>query len=510
MGDVYYWDGAAAAAATSQYLIADDGSPVAASALRAMPVGYRSVKQVETAYPFYMAHRGGSVNWPECSLYAYTRAVEQGCGMLEVSLNRTSDGVWFGLHDQTLDRTSGTVGANPQTMTWAQVQQYQIWAGNTIDPTQRKRPYMRIEELLEAYGKTHVIMFDPKYNAGSSDTNQLIDLMLTYMPASRLVGKYYFTARSFAETVRLRGIKTWGYAYQANIEEVAAYNDVWDWWGMEWSATQETWDRMKAMGKPVIAHICASKAAADAALAKGADGFQVSNVLDVVPRRTGAPVEPPPPAPGSVFFRDAASIPITASNGVRTLTIPATVQDGDLGVLVVQSDNNTQLTLTAPPTGWTELLPAFNAGNMRTWLFTRTKQAGDAEITGMNLTAYNTATAYWFANSTGVGTLGTVGVRGASSTQVSAPSITAALGDFVLTVSGERTVAGPDAVATASWGRVRYLAAGLNDGGANGVTSSAVIDNGATTAAGATLDNTITWHATSTNGWAVQMVLTKA
>lgn len=509
MGDVYYWDGSVATEATGQYLIADNGSPVAATALRAMPVGYRSVKQVESVTPAYMAHRGGSLNWPECSLYAYTRAVEQGCGMLEVSLNRTSDGVWFGLHDQTLDRTSGTIGANPQNMTWAQVQQYQITAAYTNDPTQRKRPYMRIEELLEAYGQSHVIMFDPKYRAGSSDTNQLIDLMLTYVPSTRLVGKYFYTARTFAQTVRLRGIKTWGYAYQSNIDDVINYADDWDWWGMEWSATQETWDRMKAMGKPVWGHICASKAQADEALAKGADGLQVSNVLDVVPRRTGTPVEPPPPPPGSVVFRDAASIPITGSTGLRTLTIPATIQTGDLGVLVIQSDNNTQTALTAPPTGWTELIPAFNAGNMRTWLFTRSKQAGDTDVAEMNLAAYNTATAYWFANATGVGTMGTVGVRGGSSAQVSAPSIAALEDDFVLTLTGERTAAGPDTVSS-SWGRVRFLAAGLNDGGASGVTSSAAIDNGLAKTTGPTQDNTVTWHAASSNGWAVQMVLTKA
>lgn len=57
---------------------------------------------------FYVAHRGGSREWPEMSLHAYTQAGFWGVGALEVSLARTSDGVWFGLHDADINRTSGT------------------------------------------------------------------------------------------------------------------------------------------------------------------------------------------------------------------------------------------------------------------------------------------------------------------------------------------------------------------------------------------------------------------
>ena len=55
---------------------------------------------------FYWAHRGGSASFPEHSLHAYTQSVLRGFGSLEISLNRTADGVWFGLHDANLDRTS--------------------------------------------------------------------------------------------------------------------------------------------------------------------------------------------------------------------------------------------------------------------------------------------------------------------------------------------------------------------------------------------------------------------
>src|SRR4051794_28007721 len=60
--------------------------------------------------PFYVAHRGGSDDWPECSLLAYRESVARGVDALEMPLARSQDGVWFGLHDETLDRTSGTTG----------------------------------------------------------------------------------------------------------------------------------------------------------------------------------------------------------------------------------------------------------------------------------------------------------------------------------------------------------------------------------------------------------------
>ena len=81
---------------------------------------------------FYCAHRGGSRDFPEMSLYAYGQSALVGYPALEISLARTSDGVWFGLHDASLDRTSFNTGGGSGTtyvaasMTWAQVQSYYI------------------------------------------------------------------------------------------------------------------------------------------------------------------------------------------------------------------------------------------------------------------------------------------------------------------------------------------------------------------------------------------------
>ena len=42
-------------------------------------------------------------------------------------------------------------------MTWAEVQEYQITCGPG-----GAQPYMRLQDLLEAYGRSHVLILDPK------------------------------------------------------------------------------------------------------------------------------------------------------------------------------------------------------------------------------------------------------------------------------------------------------------------------------------------------------------
>lgn len=497
----FVWDGAVARDVT-QVRVA--GETVDADALRAMPTGYPDVDTMLTRSPFYMAHRGGSKLWPEMSLHAYTQSVNWGIGMLEVSLARTSDGVWFGLHDENLDRVAGTTGAVPaSSMTWAQVQQYQI--NPPSGTTQPARPFMRIEELLRAYGNTHIIMFDPKYQSGAARTNELIDLMLQYVPVTRIMGKNFYTGRTFAATCKARGVKTWGYAYEADAATLAGYVDDWDLFGMNYDASQAAWDTVLSYGKPVIGHICDSEAAVTTALAKGADGLQLSNPL-AVPRRGDGWTPPPPPADTVPTFRTAASMEIGSTTGTRSLTIPAQVQDGDLGIIVFGQDAAAD-TISVPPAGWTQFVAPFAATNSKVHIYYRVKQPGDTTVSYTG-TAYTTATAYWWGGTSGIGTLGVLGKRAASGTTVVAPSITAAPGDHVVVLCGERTIAGPDAIVSTTWGTVKHLAAGLNTGGGSGITSSAVIE--ATATGGATGDNTITYHGSSGNAWAMQFTLVPA
>ncbi len=252
--------------------------------VRAMPTGYPSVANMLATSPFYIAHRGGSDDWPEMSLYAYTQSVFWGVGALEVSLQRTSDGVWFGLHDATLDRTSGTTGFTASAHTWAEVQAYQITLAPPNGGSQPSRPYMRWEEIIAAYYGTHVIMVDPKNATGYF--SELLDKMdaLSGAPTDQFIVKYFGTSSSVAAAARARGYKTWGYFYQADVPNLPTYQGNWDLLGMDYSADSASWTAILSYGKPVIGHTIPNATAATTALGYGASGLMVSGIQETVSR----------------------------------------------------------------------------------------------------------------------------------------------------------------------------------------------------------------------------------
>lgn len=237
--------------------------------------------------PFYIAHRGGSANWPEMSLYAYRNAVDRRVDALEVSLARTSDGVWFGLHDRTLDRTSGTTDFVAAEHSWAEVQEHSITAAGTDDPNQAAQPYMRFEALIEAHGTTHTIFVDPKWTS-PEHYPELLDIMDASLenPAETFIAKFYCTGDKWAAAARDRGFTTWGYYYAAEIEADTALlpstQQRWDILGMDYDGSSSAWEDAAAYDKPIIGHIVPSDAAAATAISKGATGLMVSGVVEVV------------------------------------------------------------------------------------------------------------------------------------------------------------------------------------------------------------------------------------
>lgn len=240
--------------------------------MRAMPSGYPSIDAMVSQKGFLVAHRGGSASWPEMSMRAYTNSVAHGAGALEVSVGRTSDGVWVLAHDQNLQRVDPAAPATPiAQMTWAEVQRYRT-AGEKI---------LRIEEYLEAYGRSHVTVLDPKYSA-----QQWADLAAR-LPAdakSRVIWKSAGDATWLAAQWKAAGWRCWGYAYAQHASDgsLAKWAPSWDYLGFPWDAPSMAWKVATSFGKPVWAHICPTKAAYDQGLQNGAVGCMVSGVADVL------------------------------------------------------------------------------------------------------------------------------------------------------------------------------------------------------------------------------------
>lgn len=277
----------------ARFKLADGiGGVVTPGGYRVVRPGYSSVTNMLSQAMFYCAHRGGSRDFPEMSLYAYGQSALLGYGAVELSLARSSDGVWFGLHDASLDRTSlGTNGSTliPSAMTWAQIQSYSI-LGSVVanNPSQASRPYMRWEELMSLYYGTHVIFVDPK--VAISYRGELLNMMdvLPGTPTNHFVAKYYGVAGGVGNTsgwaydAANRGYKSWGYFYQADVPSLATYQGRWDILGMDYGADQSSWIAVLSYGKPVMAHILPSTAAFTTAVNYGAHGVMVSGVKSII------------------------------------------------------------------------------------------------------------------------------------------------------------------------------------------------------------------------------------
>lgn len=239
--------------------------------MKAVPRGYKDIGTMMITRGFLVAHRGGSVSWPEASMRAYTNSVMFGAGALEVSCQKTKDGVWFLNHDRTLQRVDKTAPATPVTeMTWAEIQKY-----TTIG-----EPFVTVEEYFAAYGSSHITVLDPKYSAAEWQE------LKKFFPSDahgRIIWKFSIDAGWLAGQWKADGWKCWGYSYPDQVTDgrINEWHKPWDYVGMSWEASDEVWRRTLALGKPVWAHICPTRDAYDQGLAKGAIGCMVSGVANI-------------------------------------------------------------------------------------------------------------------------------------------------------------------------------------------------------------------------------------
>lgn len=239
--------------------------------MKAVPRGYKDIGTMMITRGFLIAHRGGSVSWPEASMRAYTNSVMFGAGALEVSCQKTKDGVWFLNHDRTLQRVDKTAPDTPVTeMTWAEIKKY-----TTIG-----EPFMTVEEYFAAYGSSHITVLDPKYSAAEW---QDLKKFFPTDAQGRIIWKFSIDAGWLANQWKSDGWKCWGYSYPDQVTDgrINEWHKPWDYIGMSWEASDEVWRRTTALGKPVWGHICPTRQAYDDALAKGAVGCMVSGVANI-------------------------------------------------------------------------------------------------------------------------------------------------------------------------------------------------------------------------------------
>lgn len=274
-----YWDGDSfTEGITLGHWDGDSMTPIT-EPLLVIPQGYANVADMLSRPMVYMAHRGGSADYPEMSLRGYTQSAVEGFGCLEWSTQRTSDGVFIGCHDPSINRVVGLPGNDlvVANMTWAQIQEYRINPPSG-HPERQSQPFMRIEELVEAYGSTHVIMVDPK-NIGSANYAALLNGMDASGGPERWIGKWVGGNLAWSTALHERGYLAWGAYYDTDSQQTVTETQVqWDVLGFNYGASQANWDFITSFGKPVFAHVCPTQLAVDTGVARGAVGAQVSGI----------------------------------------------------------------------------------------------------------------------------------------------------------------------------------------------------------------------------------------
>lgn len=265
-GCSWYQNGNEVPARVSVY---ENDTEKAASKVGVMPAGPSSVAELFKIPNFVVAHRGGSLGWVESTQQAYTDSMAYGVDALEISCARTSDGVWFANHDNNL-KSLGGPDKDTSTMTWAEV-------GDAMAHLPDKMP-CRLDWLLETYGKSTVIVFDPKNNHPRRD--EYFEILAPYR--ERILIKFFGNLFSLFDDARVRGFAAWGYAYESsktapwwNEFASGAHLDV---LSISWDASKETYDQLLLSGKPIVSHITGWTNQAQAAAAKGATGTIASGV----------------------------------------------------------------------------------------------------------------------------------------------------------------------------------------------------------------------------------------
>ncbi|WP_439593873.1 glycerophosphodiester phosphodiesterase family protein [Microbacterium sp.] len=232
--------------------------------------------------PMWIAHRGGSLSWPEHTMLAYDQAVAWRNDLaLEVSVWKSADGVWVCNHDNA--PSDNAVWANPGVGNITA----RNWTGDlaNIYSTVGSSPMIRLVDLLAKYGGSHILVID---NKASTDMTGFLNLLDSYAGADRYIIKGFYTDSAKASAARARGYQTWGYYYEADGGNVASTHANWTILGMNNSANATAWGQVKAPGKPVWAHIIQNMTAWNSVQTYTPQGYMVSGVQAVVPQTPAA------------------------------------------------------------------------------------------------------------------------------------------------------------------------------------------------------------------------------
>lgn len=230
--------------------------------------------------PITVAHRGGTANWPEMTMRAYSEsALIFPTDALEISVHRTSDGQFVCSHDANTSRVTG-IANDIALSTWAQLNGLTVTADNTDNPSQPREAFCLLSTVLAKYGGKRIIFIEDKSYQNNA---ALIDIINANGGTDWYVWKQAGSGGA-ATAASTAGYKTWGYFFDSDLSSFDAKQGQWTYVGVDYKSSDATLANQIAKAGPsrVIAHIIPSIAQRDRLLEYGIRGLMISNVRDCV------------------------------------------------------------------------------------------------------------------------------------------------------------------------------------------------------------------------------------
>lgn len=238
------------------------------------PDNMAAITALLSTTPFYIAHRGSGMEYPEHTLAAYEAALTSGVKAIEVSAGVTADGVPVCMHDATLDRTS--TGTGPMLdMTYSSlINTVKVDPGPILGQGWENQPLINLRHVLDRFMGRVVIFLEPKSNEAVPIIQQILQ---DYYPTANqsVVWKNYYTNPSFA-LMKSRGFKTWSYVDPGTTDAQMAAAFQPDIWGVPSAMTDARKAEIVAKGKPVICWEVHRRSQRDTLVGLGVQGMMAA------------------------------------------------------------------------------------------------------------------------------------------------------------------------------------------------------------------------------------------
>lgn len=245
-----------------------------------------SVSDLIKESPFYIAHRGGWLNWPEMTAFAYEQATALPfVKAVEVSVVVTLDGILVCSHDLSTKRMTGAPYEIPK-VPWSTLEPLLVTSAFTEDPSQPYRPLTRLDQIIGTLLKSHIVFIEPK----SPETVEPLKSLLTQVnQPARTVWKQPINQKHF-EWAKSQGFTTWGYALDEpshtgdRLKKLVADPAI-DMFGIEFkrddAAVQVLVELASAVGKTTVMTNVQNSEQRQRAMSLGCRGLMTANIKEL-------------------------------------------------------------------------------------------------------------------------------------------------------------------------------------------------------------------------------------